>query len=132
MKVRFQYTDHTEWEGPPEDAHKSPEKGIVRMYAEDDQGYVMAFTYHDIYYLYRVAEGWLFGGGTPWLEYVFRPSVAGCNGEPRPFELPENAVIRHGKTISQKEAVKFGLIEAVDTKLLHKKKRIKVKRCKDC
>ena len=31
MKVRFQYVDHSEWEGPPEDAHTAPDLGINRM-----------------------------------------------------------------------------------------------------
>lgn len=132
MMVRFQYADFTEWEGVPENAHNSPDKGVIRMYATDDQGYVMQFTYHDIYYLYPVDEGWLFGGATPWLEYVFKPGVGGCNGIPRPFELPDRAIVRHGETVSQEDAVKFGLIKTVDTKVLHKKKRIEVKRCKDC
>ena len=102
------------------------------MYATDDHGYVMQFTYQDIYYLYEVEDGWLFGACTPWLEYVLKPGVAGCNGEPRPFDLPERAIVRHGETVSQEDAVKFGLIKTVDTKILDEKRRIKVNRCKEC
>lgn len=134
MKVRFQYTDHTEWEGPPEEAHLSPDKGIVRMYAIDDHDYTVTFTYQDIYYLYPVEDDgcWLFGACNPWREFILRPGQAGCNGEPRPFELPESAVVRHGETVSQEEAVKFGLIKSVDQKELHPKREINVKRCRDC
>ena len=130
MKVRFQYTDHTEWEGPPEEAHTSPDKGIIRMLVIDDGGYELRFTYQDIYYLYPEDDGWLFGGCNPWKEYIIRPGQAGCSGEPRPFKLPEDAVIRHGETVSQEEAVKFGLIKSVDEKTLHAKRRIET--CKDC
>ncbi len=130
VKLQFQYTDHTVWEGPPEDAHESPDKGIVRMLATDDHGYVLTFTYQDIYYLYPVEEGWLFGACTPWREFILKPGVAGCDGIPRPFVLPESAVIRHGETVSQEEAVSFGLIESVDEKVLHPKERIET--CKDC
>ena len=132
MKVRFQYTDFTEWEGPPEDAHKSPDKGIVRMIAICDSGYETWFTYQDVYYVYKVEDGWLFGGCNPWREYVLRPGVSGSNGTVRPFNLPERAIVRHGETVSQEDAVKFGLIKAVDSKLLHKKRQIEVNRCKDC
>ncbi len=132
MKVRFQYVDHTEWEGPPEDAHNSPDMGIIRMYAIDDHEYVLSFEYQDIYYLYPVEEGWLFGACTPWREFILCPGVAGCDGKERPFDLPERAVVRHGETVSQKEALKFGLIKTIDEKILHPKKRIEVNRCKDC
>jgi hypothetical protein len=130
MKVRYQYTDHTEWEGPPEKAHTSPDKGIIRMIVIDDGDYELWFTYQDIYYLYPKDGGFLFGGCNPWKEYIIKPGQAGCSGEPRPFELPENATIRHGETVSQEEAVKFGLIKSVDEKTLHAKRRIKT--CKEC
>ncbi len=132
MKVRYQYTDFTEWEGPPEDAHLSPDKGIVRMIAICDHDTELNFSYQDVYYIYKVKGGWLFGGCNPWREYVLKPGVCGTDGKVRPFKLPKNAVVRHGETVSQEDAVKFGLIEAVDTKLLHKKRQIEVKRCKDC
>ena len=130
MKVRFQYADHTEWEGAPEDAHESPDKGIIRMFAICDFDYVLTFEYQDIYYLYPKDGGWLFGGCNPWREFILMPGVAGCDGKERPFSLPENAVIRHGETVSQEEAVIFGLIETVDEKTLHAKRRIET--CKDC
>ncbi len=132
MKVRFQYVDHSEWEGLPEEAHLSPDKGIIRMLAIDDFDYVLSFEYQDIYYLYPAESGWLFGGCTPWREFILIPGVAGCDGKERPFKLPENAVVRHGETVSQEEAVKFGLIETVDEKVLHKKKRIEVETCEVC
>lgn len=132
MKVRFQYTDHSEWEGPPEQAHASPDEGIVRMFAIDDYDHILTFTYQDVYYLYQVEDGWLFGACTPWREFVISPGVAGCDGKEIPFELPERAVVRHGETVSQEEAVKFGLIGAVDEKILHLKKRVEVVRCRDC
>ncbi len=130
MKVRFQYTDHSEWEGPPEDAHLSPDKGIVRMFAICDHDTVLTFVYQDIYYLYPKDGGWLFGGCNPNTEFILYPGVAGCEGKERPFALPEGAVIRHGETVSQEEAVKFGLIKTVDEKTLHHKRRIET--CKEC
>ncbi len=33
MRVKFQYVDWTEWEDIPENAHLSPDKGVVRMWA---------------------------------------------------------------------------------------------------
>ncbi len=135
VKLQFQYTDHTVWEGPPEDAHESPDKGVIRMVVTDDHDYVLEFVYQDIYYLYPEygeGDGWLFGACTPWREFIIRPGVAGCDGKQRPFNLPVYAVVRHGETVSQEEAVKFGLIATVDEKVLHEKKRIEVNRCKDC
>ena len=132
MKVKLQYTDHSEWEDLPEKGHESPDKGIIRMIITDDHGYILNFVYQDIYYFYKVAEGWLFGACTPNREFIIKPREAGCNGEERPFELPDGAVIRHGETVSQEEAVVFGLIETADEKVLHPKKRITVKKCKDC
>ena len=132
MKVRYQYTDFSEWEGPPEDAHKSPDKGIVRMFAICDHDTELTFTYQDVYYLYPVEDGWLFGACTPWREFILRPGQLGCSGDPIPFDLPERAVVRHGETVSQEDAVKFGLLSHAEEKLLHKKERIKVNKCKDC
>jgi len=130
MQVRFQYVDHTEWEGSPEDAHESPDKGIVRMFATCDHGYVVPFVYQDIYYLYPKDGGWLFGGCTPWREFIIYPGVAGCDGKERPLVLPEGAVIRHGETVSQEEALAFGLIKTIDEKVLHDKRRVET--CKEC
>lgn len=130
MKVKFQYTDHTEWEGLPKDAHLSPDKGIVRMITTDDEGYVLNFVYQDIYYLYPKDGGWLFGACTPWREFIIYPGVGGCDGEERPFALPDNAVIRHGETVSQEEALKFGLIKTIDEKVLHAKCRVET--CEEC
>jgi len=132
MKVKFQYTDFSEWEGSPEDAHKSPDRGIIRMIVTDDLGYVLKFTYKDIYYLYEVEDGWLFGGCVPFMEFIIRPGVGGCSGDPKPFELPDRAIVRHGETVSQEEAVKFGLIETADAKTIREVERVKVNRCKDC
>ncbi len=132
MLVRFQYTDWTEWEGPPEQAADSPDNGVVRMFAVDDYGNVLTFTYQDFYYLYSVDGGWLFGAASPTREFILRPGVVGCEGEEVSFELPERAVVRHGETVSQEEAVKFGLIESVDEKTLHKKRRVPIRKCKDC
>ena len=130
MKVKFQYTDHTEWEGPPEDAHLSPDKGLVRMIVTDDEGYILTFVYQDIYYLYPKDGGWLFGACNPWREFVVYPGVGGCNGKERPLVLPSDAVVRYGETVSQEEAVVFGLIETVDEKTLHPKRRIET--CREC
>ena len=130
MKVKFQYTDHTEWEGPPKDAKKSPDLGIVRMIVTDDHGYVLEFVYKDIYYLYSVKGGWMFGADNPQRRFFIKAGQAGCTGEPIPLALPKNAIVRHGETVSQEEAVAFGLIKTVDEKELHKKKRVET--CEGC
>ena len=65
MKVRFQYADWEVWEGPPETAVSSPDKGVIRMYAMCDFGTEIEFAYDDFYYLYPCADGWCFGSGTP-------------------------------------------------------------------
>ena len=134
MKVKYQYVDHTEWEGPPDRAHLSPDKGIIRMYAICDHDTVLTFEYQDIYYLYwspRVG-GWLFGGCNPYREFIFYPGVPGCEGKEVPLVLPESAVIRHGETVSQEEAVKFGLISSLYEKDLHPKRRVLVETYKEC
>ena len=128
MQVKFQYTDWTEWEGPPERAGESPDKGVVRMYAFDDFDNCLTFTYQDFYYLYSVEGGWLFGAESPRREFVLRPGQRGCTGDEVPFELPECAVVRRGETVSQEEAVKFGLIQSVDEKELHPKRDVPIKR----
>jgi len=131
MKVRFQYTDWDEWEGPPEAGHSSPDKGVVRMWAIDDFGNILAFTYDDLYYFYPKDGGWLFGSGTPKREFILKEGQRGCTGEEVPIVLPEGAVIRHGETVSQEAAVAFGLIESVDTKTLHEKRKLSVE-CEEC
>lgn len=128
MKVKFQYADWTEWEGLPEEAHLSPNKGIIRMYAFDDFDHCLVFTYKDFYYLYPKDGGWLFGADNPSMEFILRPGQSGCEGDAVPFILPENAVVRKGETVSQEEAVKFGLIKDVDEKELHPKRDVPIKR----
>ncbi len=130
MKVKFQYTNHTEWEGSPEEARESPDEGIVRMIVTDDHGYVLTFVYQDIYYLYPKDGGWLFGACNPWREFLIYPGQAGCDGKERPLVLPEGTVVRRGETVSQEEAVRFGLIKTVDEKELHPKRHIET--CGGC
>ncbi len=130
MLVKFQYTDHSEWEGMPEQAHTSPDKGIIRMVVTDDHGYVLNFVYQDIYYLYEKDGGWLFGACTPWREFIIYPGVAGCDGKERPLAMVDGAVIRYGERVSQEEALAFGLIQTIDQKILHDKRRIKT--CQEC
>lgn len=128
MKVRFQYANWTNWTGPPEKAHLSPDKGVVRMYAFDDFDNCLTFTYDDFYYLYPVEDGWLFGSGTSKRTFILRPGQRGCEGTELPFELPKRAVVRKGETVSQEEAVKFGLIKSVDEKELHLKRDIPIRK----
>lgn len=128
MRVKFQYVDWTEWEGRPEDAHTSPDKGIIHMYAFDDFDNCLTFTYQDFYYLYPKDGGWLFGAASPWREFILRPGQLGCEGDEVAFELPESAVLRKGETVSQEEAVKFGLIKTVGEKDLHPKRDVLIKR----
>lgn len=114
MKVRFQYTDFSEWEGPPEDAHESPDirppdGGIVRMFAIDDFDRTVTFVYDDFYYLYPVDGGWLFGSGTPKREFILKAGQDGATPL-ETFNLPDSAVVRHGKEVSREDAVTFGLI----------------------
>ena len=139
MKVKFQYTDWTEWEGPPVQAHLSPDKGVVRMYAFDDFGNCLTFTYQDFYYLYPTVitggykdGGWLFGANSPSREFILRPGQRGCEGDEIPFELPDHAVVRKGETVSQEEAVKFGLIKSVNEKELHPKRDVPIKKGCGC
>ena len=128
MRVKFQYVDWTEWEGHPEQAHLSPDKGVVRMWAIDDYDNKLTFTYDDFYYLYPVEGGWLFGSGTPKRTFVLRAGQRGCEGVELPFDLPERAVVRKGETVSQEDAVKFGLIKSIDEKELHLKRDIPIRK----
>jgi len=128
MRVKFQYIDWTEWEGAPEDADQSPDKGVVRMYAIDDFDNCLTFTYQDFYYLYPKDGGFLFGGESSRREFILRPKQNGCKGVEVPFVLPKDAVLRRGETVSQEEAVKFGLIKSVDVKELHPKRHVSIER----
>ncbi len=126
MRVRFQYADHSEWDGPPEEAHRSPNPeppagGIIRMKAVTDDAREVWFTYNDFYYLYRVKDGWLFGAESPRQNFIFHDGVTLPTVRSVPFQLPKAAIIRKGVTVSQEEAVKFGLIKSVDAKVLHPK-----------
>jgi len=132
MRVRFQYTDWSEWEGTPEEARLSPDPqppdgGVVRMYGITDDGREQVFVYDDFYYLYKRKDGmWIMGSGTPKREFEFHPTRTVCLE--LPVKLPKRSVVRYGCTISQEEAVKFGLIKSVDTKILHEK----IKHCVEC
>ena len=128
MRVRFQYADWTVWEGLPEDAHLSPnpeppEGGIIRMIAITDDDREIRFTYNDFYYMYETEDGtgWLFGAESPRRNFIFSKDGGNPTVRPVPFELPKRAIIRKGVTVSQEEAVKFGLIKSVDAKRLHDK-----------
>ena len=126
MRVKYQYADHTVWEGPPEEAHLSPnpeppDGGIIRMCAITDDEREVWFTYNDFYYMYETEDGWLFGAESPRRNFIFQKDGTSPIIRPVPFELPAHAVIRKGVTVSQEEAVKFGLIKSPDAKELHPK-----------
>ena len=121
MKVKFQYTDWTEWEGHPKDAVQSPDKGVVRMYAITDTGRQVIFVYDDFYYLYPGKNGkWHFGSGIPKRTHVLTPGKDGSEAEMMEVDLPKGAIVRTGETISHKEAMKFGLVKR-SGKMLHVK-----------
>lgn len=124
--MRFQYTDWTVWDSSPQDAALSPDKGVVRMYALDDFGNTLEFVYEDFYYLYPTKGGWCFGSGTPKRDFILRPGEHGSEARMIPFTLPKGAVVRHGETVSQEEAVRFGLIGSVDEKQLHPKRTVPI------
>lgn len=114
MLVRFLYTDHSIWDGPPEDAHKSPDPrppdgGIIRMTAIDDFGREVAFLYDDFYYLHPVDGGWRFGSSSPKREFDLKFGRDGAIAVPS--VLPEDAVIRYGCEVSHEEAIELGLID---------------------
>ena len=141
MRVMLQYADHTEWEGPPEDAHQSPDPrpppdgsvrvykpgdeygGVIRMWAYDDEGRELRCTYEDLYYLYRndSGPGWWFGAGTPKQEFLIQPGVPGTVARGVKFEVPKEAVVRYGVTVTDEEALAFGLVDPADPKQLHHK-----------
>lgn len=146
MRVKFQYADWTEWEGPPERAHESPDPrppyegvvwtpsmkggGVIRMWAMDDFDRRIEFVYDDLYYLYPVEGGWLFGSGVPKRDYILRPGQDGSETQVLPIELPKDAVVRYGVTIPQEEARRFGLVP-VKVEPLSPKRSVTVKRCCD-
>ncbi len=135
MRVRFQYSDHSEWEGRVEDAHQSPEDnwpdfGVIRMYAIDDGGRTTVFVYDDFYFIYKDGEDWVFGAGTP--RRRFRYSVDGkVVSEEIPVKLPEGAVVRRGSTVSTEEAIKLNLIPAPGFTELSEKRFIPLESSKD-
>lgn len=123
MRVRFEYADHTVWEGLPEDAELSPDPkplrsgwtyeandegagGVIRMVAICDHDTEIAFSYQDFYYLYPLAGGsWGFGSASPTRVFVLNPDQRGADATELPFEIPADAVVRTGVTVSQEEAV---------------------------
>lgn len=139
MKVRFEYADGMVWEGSPEDAQTSPDLrpleagwvfepndegagGLVRMVAICDFGTELVFAYQDFYWLRPTGGGaWEFGSGAQGSKFVLSPGERGSSATPVPLELPADAVIRVGVTVSQEDAVKFGLIGTIDEKDLHPK-----------
>lgn len=136
MEVRFQYSDHSEWEGVPEDAHLSPkdswpEFGVIRMYVINTDGRETVFVYEDFYFLYLDGEDWVFGAGTPRRRFRFSPDGSVVSEEMQ-VVLPKDAVMRRGVTVSQEEAVKFELIPSVDFKELHEKRHIPIEYGDDC
>ncbi len=132
MLVKFQYVDWSEWSAPPERVHESPDKGVIRMYAIDDHGRQVEFVYDDFYYVYPRNGEWVFGSGTPKREFILRPGQDGADVHELPFTLPDTAVVRKGQTVSQDEAVKFGLIDTPDQKKLHEKRDVAIERCSTC
>lgn len=142
MRIRFQYLDHSEWEGAPEEAHLSPDcdrdcpgspdayhpKGVIRMYVITYDAREQAFVYDDFYYLYPEAGGWVVGSGTPKRDFFYSLELPWGRAREIPVVLPVNAVVRKGRTVSQEEAVQFGLIKSVDRKQLHPKAEVKIDR----
>lgn len=151
MLVRYQYADGSTWEGSPEEAHLSPdpqppegsvyadedswqhdpEGGIMRMFAVDDFGNELMFTYEDFYYLYEVDGGWLFGASSPSSEFVLRPGQVGCSGDEVSFILPERAVVRRAVTVGPDLAVHFGFMKSAEAEIPRDKRRAPVE-CRDC
>ncbi len=125
MKVKFQYTDWTEWEGPPGDAGASPDKGVVRMWGEDDFGRLVLFVYDDFYYVCDNGDGtFRVGSGTNQREFTLVPGMDGAVPQEK-FKLPAGAVLRLGEQVTQAEAVAFGLIDE-GGKLLSEKATVTV------
>lgn len=111
MRIKFQYVDWTEWEGHPREAAESPDKGVIRMWAITEMGRALEFVYDDLYFVFWDAEreGWRFGSGTPKREFVIREGQDGTTTIEIPITLPAIAVIRRGQTVSDEEAIRFGL-----------------------
>ncbi len=129
MRVRLQYTDWSIWEGTPEDMGQSPdprppEGGIIKMEVRngDEEQFNMRFRYEDVYYRYRTDKGWVFGSGTAKRDYQFIDGEGGCNGFEIPVKLPVDAVVRYGCTVSDEEAMKFGLLTPNDKYVLQPRK----------
>lgn len=142
MLVEFQYADGSFYSSEPQDAHLSPDTrpkhsgwvyvpneeghgGVIRMFAVTDDERRTEFVYDDFYYWYQEADGtWIFGSGTPKREY--RLLSDHTEAIERPVTLLSDAGVRYGVTLSQEDAVTFGLIESVDAKTLHPKTNIPI------
>lgn len=125
MKIKFQYYDWSEWEGDPADVHLSPDKGVIRMWGEDDFGRQILCIYDDFYYVFSNGNGsFTIGSGTNQREFILVPQRDGAISQER-FKLPWNAVVRLGQQVSQAEAIAFGLIDE-DGKLLSEKATVYV------
>jgi len=123
MKVKFQFYDWTEWEGHPSDVANSPDKGVIRMWGEDDFGRIVGFVYDDFYYVYPLADGkFKLGSGTARREFTLEPGLDGAIPQEK-FQIPADAVLRLGKQVTQEEAVAFGLVDE-DGKLLSEKSTV--------
>ncbi len=110
MKIKFQYEDWSEWEGELKDAAQSPDKGVIRMFIMDDHGRTVMFIYDDFYYIIPLDGGrFQVGSGICRRDFILEPGRDGAISQER-FKLPENVILRLGKQVSQKEAIKFGLI----------------------
>ena len=102
---------------------ESPDKGVIRMWAVDDDGRSVEFVYDDLYFIYAEGANWVCGSGTPKREFILVPQRVGCLSRELPVVFPPHAVIRRGETVSQEEAEKFGLV-------FHKE--IKERNCAGC
>lgn len=111
MKIKIQYYDWDEWEGAPENIGLSPDKGVIRMWGEDDFGRQVLCVYDDFYYVYPNGDGtFTIGSGTNQRQFILVPDRDGAIAQER-FKLPSNATVRLGQQVSQEEAVDFGLID---------------------
>ncbi len=111
MKIKIQYYDWGEWEGAPEDIALSPDKGVIRMWGEDDFGRLVLCVYDDFYYVYPNGDGtFTIGSGTNKRQFILEPGRDGAIPQER-FQLPASATVRLGQQVSQEEAVAFGLID---------------------
>lgn len=125
MKIKFQYTDWSEWEGLPKDVALSPDKGVVRMWGEDDFGRQILCVYDDFYYVYPKGDGsFCIGSGTNQRDFILEPGRDGAIAQER-FKLPADATVRLGEQLTQEDAIAFGLIDT-DGKLLSEKATVYV------